>query len=98
IVAIIAGWFLIPRLPGHRELKNDYVGIGLFGLGIVAVVFPIVEGRSYGWPLWAFGMIAFGLVALGAFFVWQGRRAKAGDPQLLNYDLLRSKDFMFGAF
>lgn len=98
IAAIVAGWVLIARLPGHPDLRNDYIGIALFGLGIVAVVFPIVEGRAYGWPLWAFGMIAFGLVMLGAFFVWQGRRAAAGEPQLLNYDLLRSRDFMFGAF
>ncbi len=98
ILALVAGWFLIPRLPGHPELKNDYVGIALFGLGIVAVVFPIVEGRSYGWPLWAFGMIAGGLVLLALFWVWTGRRARAGQPQLLNYDLLKSREFMFGAF
>lgn len=98
IAAIIAGWFLITRLPGHPDLKNDYVGIVLFGLGIVSVVFPIVEGRAYDWPLWAFGMMAFGLIVLAVFFVWEGRRAAAGEPQLLNYGLLRSKDFMFGAF
>lgn len=98
IGAIIAGWMLIPRLPGHAELKNDYVGIALFGLGIVAVVFPIVEGRAYGWPVWAFGMIGAGLVLLGLFYIWQGKRAAAGQPQLLNYDLLRNKDYMFGAF
>lgn len=98
IAAILAGWFLIPRLPGHAELKNDYVGIALFGIGIVALVFPIIEGRAYGWPLWAFVMIGFGLAMLVLFFFWQGRRAAAGESQLLNHDLLRSKDFMFGAF
>ncbi|HWV20685.1 MAG TPA: DHA2 family efflux MFS transporter permease subunit [Devosia sp.] len=98
IAAVIAGWFLIPRLPGHPDLKNDFVGIGLFGLGIVAVVFPIVEGRAYGWPLWAFGLIAAGLVLIGLFTLWTKRRADAGLPQLLNYDLLKNRDFMFGAF
>ena len=38
IAAVVAGWFLIPRLPGHPDLKNDFVGIVLFGLGIVAVL------------------------------------------------------------
>ena len=98
IAAIIAGYFLIPRLPGHPELRNDYVGIGLFGLGIFAVVFPIIEGRSYGWPLWAFGMIAAGLVILGVFVLWTRGRAALGEPQLLNYDLITNRQFMFGAF
>lgn len=98
IITVIAGWFLIPRLPGHPGLKNDFVGIVLFGLGILAVVFPIIEGRTYGWPLWAFGMILAGLVLMAAFVVWTRNRAKAGEPQLLNYDLITNRQFMFGAF
>lgn len=98
IVTVIAGLYLIPRLEGHPSLRNDYVGIALFGLSIVAVVFPIVEGRAYGWPLWTFAMIAIGLVGLVAFFLWQRARAARNEPQLLNYDLLTNKDFMFGAF
>lgn len=98
IAAIIAGWFLIPRLPGHAELRNDYAGIVLFGLGIVAVVFPIIEGRALGWPAWSFAMMAAGLLLLVMFYFWQKRRARAGRPQLLNYDLLANRDYMFGAF
>ncbi len=98
IAAIVAGWMLIPRLPGYKELSNDYVGIGLFGLGIVALVFPIIEGRAFDWPAWSFAMMAAGVVLLVAFYFWQQRRAGAGQPQLLNYDLLRNRDYMFGAF
>lgn len=98
VLAIIAGWILIPRLPGHRELKNDYVGIGLFGAGIVAIVFGIVEGEPLGWPLWIWALIGAGLMLIGGFYLWQKRRAEQGRSQLLNYDLLRNKDYMFGAF
>lgn len=97
IATVIAGLYLIPRVPGHPDLKNDFVGIVLFGLAIVAVVFPIVEGRAYGWPIWAFAMIGAGLVGLVAFFFWQRSRARLGQPQLLNYDLLTNRDFMYGA-
>ena len=98
IAAVVAGWFLIPRLPGHPTLKNDYVGIALFGAGLVAVVFPIVEGRAYGWPLWAFAMIVAGFALLVAFVFWTRSRAAAGQPQLLNFDLITNRQFMFGAF
>lgn len=97
IAAVVAGLYLIPRVPGHPDLKNDYAGIALFGISLIAVVFPIVEGRAFGWPLWAFGMIVAGVLGLVGFFFYQGARAKAGKPQLLNYDLLTNKDFMFGA-
>ncbi|KRA97747.1 MFS transporter [Devosia sp. Root685] len=97
IAAVVAGWFLIPRLPGHPTLRNDYVGISLFGLGIMAVVFPIVEGRAYGWPVWAFGMIIAGLALLVSFVFWTRRRAALGQSQLLNFDLITNRQFMFGA-
>ncbi|MGK2226441.1 DHA2 family efflux MFS transporter permease subunit [Devosia sp.] len=98
IAAVVAGWFLIPRLPGHAVLRNDYVGILLFGLGILCVIFPIIEGRAYGWPLWAFAMIATGLVLLVLFVLWTRARAAAGLSQLLNFDLITNQQFMFGAF
>ncbi|WP_082461008.1 DHA2 family efflux MFS transporter permease subunit [Devosia sp. Leaf64] len=97
IAAVVAGWFLIPRLPGHPSLKNDYVGIALFGLGIMAVVFPIVEGRAYGWPAWCFAMIVAGLALIVAFVFWTRHRAAAGQSQLLNFDLITNRQFMFGA-
>lgn len=98
IAAVVAGWFFIPRLPGHAALRNDYVGIGLFGLGILAMVFPIVEGRAYGWPVWAFAMMAAGLMLLVAFVLWTRNRAATGQSQLLNFDLITNQQFMFGAF
>ncbi|WP_375451865.1 DHA2 family efflux MFS transporter permease subunit [uncultured Devosia sp.] len=98
IAAVIAGWFLIPRLPGHSALRNDYVGIALFGLGIVAIVFPIVEGRAYGWAPWTFAMMAAGLVLLVLFVFWTRARAARDQSQLLNFDLITNRQFMFGAF
>ncbi|MDB5474349.1 MAG: transporter [Devosia sp.] len=98
IAAVIAGWLLIPRLPGHPGLKNDFVGIVLFGVAILAIVFPIIEGRAFGWPLWAFGMIAAGFGFMAAFVGWTRGRARAGEPQLLNFDLITNRQFMFGAF
>ncbi|MCS6758769.1 MAG: MFS transporter, partial [Candidatus Devosia euplotis] len=98
IATVIADWFLIPRLPGHAVLRNDYAGIVLFGLGILAVVFPIIEGRAYGWPAWAFAMIAAGFALLALFVLWIRSRAAAGQSQLLNFDLIANRQFMFGAF
>ena len=55
LLALVAGWFIVPRPPGHPDLKNDVVGIVLFAAGMVALVYPLIEGRSYGWPAWSLG-------------------------------------------
>jgi EmrB/QacA subfamily drug resistance transporter len=97
ILAVVLGWFIIPRPPGHPDLKNDYVGIALFGVSIVALVYPIIEGRAYGWPAWTWVMIAASLVGLGLFVLWERRRAAANQPQLLNYSLITNPQFLLGA-
>ncbi|MEO6015166.1 MAG: DHA2 family efflux MFS transporter permease subunit [Devosia sp.] len=97
ILAVVLGWFIIPRPPGHPGLKNDYIGILLFGASILALVYPLVEGRSYGWPAWAWAMMAASVVGLALFVLWERRQAKSDRPQLLNFSLISNPNFMLGA-
>ncbi len=96
LLALVAGWFLIPRTPGNPTLSNDYVGIGLFAVASVALIFPLVEGRAYGWPLWAYGLVVFSFVMTALFVLWQRHRARAGLPQLLNYGLIANPNYLLG--
>lgn len=96
ILAVVAGWFLIPRTPGHPGLKNDYVGILLFGAAIVAIVFPLIEGHTVGWPAWTWGLMALSVVLAVAFIWWQRQRAAANQPQLLNFSLISNPNYLLG--
>jgi EmrB/QacA subfamily drug resistance transporter len=96
ILAVVAGWKLIPRTPGHPDLRNDYVGIVLFGLATVAMVYPLIEGRAYGWPLWAWGSMAVSVLFAGLFVLWERRMAARNLPQLLNYSLITNGNFLLG--
>lgn len=97
IGATIAGLLLIAPIPAHRQLSNDYVGIALFSLAILAVVFPLVEGRTYGWPAWAFAMLAAGFVILAVFYLWERRREARGEAELLPVKLLTNRNFAIGS-
>jgi len=97
ILAVIAGAAWIIRVPPHPGLRNDYLGIGLFGAAILLLVYPLIEGRSYGWPWWAFAMIAASVVLMAAFFFWQKQREAAGNTQLLPVTLLTNRNFLVGA-
>ena len=96
ILAVVAGWYLIPRTPGHPDMKNDFVGIGLFAVASVALVFPLVEGRTYGWSWWVWSLMVVSLVFAGLFVLWQRRRAALGQPQLLNFSLISNGNYLLG--
>jgi EmrB/QacA subfamily drug resistance transporter len=97
LFALVAGQMLITRIPGDPTLKNDYIGIGIFGLATALLVFPLVEGRSYGWPAWTFLMVAAAVVVTGLFYLWERREETAGKSELLSAQLLRNGNFLLGA-
>ena len=96
LLTVIAGAAWIIKVPPHPGLKNDYVGIGIFGIAMLLLIYPLIEGRSHGWPLWAFAMMAGAAVFAAAFFFWQKRRDARGDTQLLPMALLTNRNFLIG--
>ncbi|HVX72544.1 MAG TPA: MFS transporter [Devosia sp.] len=97
IVAVVLGWFIIPRPPGHPELRNDYAGIALFAAAMLALVYPLIEGRSVDWAPWTWELMGLAAVLLVLFVLWERRMARLGRPQLLSYSLITNGNFLLGA-
>ncbi len=76
-VAILCSLALIPKTPLDGRLKGDKPGTILFALAVAAVVVPMIEGRSLGWPWWTLALPLVGLligVAFVAFGAWARSR------------------------
>jgi EmrB/QacA subfamily drug resistance transporter len=97
LFAVIAGAAWIIKVPPHPGLRNDYGGIVIFGAAMLLLVYPLIEGRAYGWPAWAFAMIAAAVLLMAAFVLWERRRNAAGATQLLPMALLTNRNFLIGA-
>ena len=63
--ALIAGLRFVPetRDPGAR--RPDVPGAVLLAGSLVAIVYPLLEGRQLGWPAWVWLLLAAGLAGLG---------------------------------
>ena len=76
LLAIAAGRRYLPRVaPVAPGLRVDAISVLMAMAGSAALVYPLVEGRSLGWPAWSFAVLAAGAVTLGAFGWLQRRRA-----------------------
>ncbi len=96
IFAFIAGMRLIPSMPGHRSTGTDMPGIILAGIAVFLLVFPLIEGRTFGWPAWCFAMMAAAVPAGWAFVAWQRLQAGRGRPQLIPASLFSNSNFLVG--
>jgi EmrB/QacA subfamily drug resistance transporter len=93
VAALAAAFRVLPRTVAHPGIRLDTGGMVLVGGALVAIIYPLIQGRPDGWPLWTFASLAVGAVLLVAFVVWE-RRLK-GDP-LIEPGLLSNRTFIGG--
>ena len=96
LLTIFAALRFVPPVAGDRSLRLDFVGIGLAGVALLLILFPLIEGRQFGWPWWCFALIAAALPVTLAFALWQRHRARIGKAQLLPVVLFRYRSYVIG--
>jgi MFS family permease len=89
LVAIVLALRVLPDTRSDRPAAPDLTGTLLLGATVLALLVPLVEGRSQGWPVW--GWVSLGLsVPLGvALLLAEGRIERSGRVPLLPPTLLR---------
>jgi EmrB/QacA subfamily drug resistance transporter len=94
IVGLIGALRVLPRTEGIPGTRLDPVGALLATVASFALIYPLVEGRELGWPLWIFGLLAAGVAGFGAFAAWErSHRERA----LIAPGLLRNRAFTSGS-
>jgi EmrB/QacA subfamily drug resistance transporter len=83
----------LPRGATHPDIKLDIGGVALVGLALVAIIYPLIQGRAEGWPAWSFVMLAAGAVLLAAFLRHERRR---GNNALIEPTLLTNRTYLSG--
>jgi EmrB/QacA subfamily drug resistance transporter len=82
------------RVPGRRHL--DLAGGALAGLGLLLLVYPLIQGREAGWPLWTWLSMAAAVLVLWACWHWQLWVKRRGGVPLADPELLRQRTFRRG--
>lgn len=95
--ALIVGARVLPSGAVRRDgLTLDGTGTVLMAVASFLVVFPLVDGRSLGWPAWIFGVLAAAVPVLALFGVQQRRRLARGRTPLIEISVLRKRSYVSG--
>ncbi|GAA4671353.1 MULTISPECIES: MFS transporter [Amycolatopsis] len=94
-VAAVLGWFVLPKVEGHRETKLDWISAILGSGGIVSLVYALSEAATRGWGSGlVLGFLAAAVVFVVAFVVRQTRVANPLLPLRILADRTRSAGYL----
>ena len=99
VAALIAGARYVPETRDPAARRPNLPGAVLLACSLVAIVYPLLEGRQLGWPAWVWPLMAAGvagLVVLGLFEARQSGRPGQGVAPLLRTELFRVPAFAAG--
>ena len=97
VLAIVLALRLLPASSGRRPSASlDPVGVLLLGVGVLLVLLPLVQERSWtGATKWL--LVPAGLAVLGAFGLWERAYERRGKEPMVQLDLFRRASYAFGA-
>lgn len=95
ISAAVVLWVL-PREPSRTLSSIDLRSAVLTAISIALVVFPMVQGRTLGWPVWIMAMPLVSLVIATLVVKDQLNEDTPGRIALIPIELLRSSTFLHG--
>jgi predicted MFS family arabinose efflux permease len=95
LAAAVGAALVMPkRAPGRGG--TDVPGVLVLAAALVAVLYPLVQGRELGWPAWTFALMAAALPLFALFAVHQRRRERSGREPLVRLGMFRSRGTSLG--
>jgi EmrB/QacA subfamily drug resistance transporter len=84
------------RSPKARGL--DMGGVAILTTALLLLLYPLIQGREAGWPLWTFLSMGASLPALLLFVQYEKRVAAKGGSPLVELSLFHDRAFVIGLF
>jgi EmrB/QacA subfamily drug resistance transporter len=97
VISLIVGPFVLPKTGALTSRRLDAPGVLLSAVGLGMLMYPLIEGRSAGWPLWSVAMLVASPVVLAAFFLHQRWKTRRNLGPLLDTNPLFDPAFALGA-
>ena len=96
VAALIAGARFVPETKDPDARRPFVAGAVLLAGSLVAIVYPLLEGRQLGWPVWVWPLMAAGVAGLVVLGLIEARRTSTTVAPLLRAGLFRVPAFAAG--
>lgn len=96
LIAFCCALFLLREVRAEQQHRLDLVGVALLSSGLFLLVYPLVQGRDAGWPLWIVALLILSLPLLGGFIFYERWKMIQQSAPLLDLALFKDRAFVVG--
>lgn len=97
ILAVTGAVLHLAESTAPDRPRLDIPGALLATAGVFLVVYPLVQGRQDGWPVWGWVMLGATLPVFGVFALYERGRSRAERFPIVHAALARERSFVSGS-
>ncbi|MGK4568333.1 MFS transporter [Flavobacterium sp. 3HN19-14] len=98
IITLWATHKYVRETQTNKGSKFDYSGIFILTVALFCLIFPLIEGRENGWPLWSIALLIASIGIFAYFIRNQKQKLANHENPLIDVRLFQIKDFNIGLF
>jgi predicted MFS family arabinose efflux permease len=73
IGTLIAALFIVQESKSEKPIRLDIGGAVIMSIILVLLLYPLIEGRNAGWPLWMYAAIIISIILIVPFIFFERR-------------------------
>jgi EmrB/QacA subfamily drug resistance transporter len=96
LAALVGSILFLGDSRAEHAQKLDIGGVVLLSATLGLLIYPLIEGREEGWPLWIISMLIASPAALIAFLLFELRLTRRGGSPLVDLSLFEQSRYPIG--
>jgi EmrB/QacA subfamily drug resistance transporter len=96
ILALVGAALLLRESRAPRSPRLDPVGTLLVTAGLLALLYPLVQGHDLGWPAWTYALMAASVPILALFAAYERHKTRKDGSPLVEPGLFRYRGVVGG--
>jgi EmrB/QacA subfamily drug resistance transporter len=96
LAAALGAVRLMPESRSARPARLDGVGTLLGAAAMALLIYPLIQGRQAGWPVWAYAMMAASAAVFALLALWTRRQGRRGRAVLVETSVFRHRAYSAG--
>ena len=97
ILALLWAWRVLGESKSGTVGGLDVPSVALLSLALGLLIYPVIEGRDQGWPIWLALLLVLSFVLLAVFVLYQRQQVALGRSPLVQLSLFSERSFAVGA-